>query len=174
MQNVPEFPEFACQNFRNPHGQTLYAPTTRPPNGSCLEMGTAYTTPFRGAQTAVYVYVYDFCKSPRHFVCTIPVDATFIQSYVQAVPNGQSTYKIRIMPNGDSLIATTVWSAMIYNNVKHDWDTLAVSQGFVRSDYTGWTWYEKGQCSRTLKAIQASNIAYYNSVARSGNRFKII
>jgi hypothetical protein len=46
-----------------------------------------------------------------------------------------------------------------------------VSHGFVRSDLNGWsifeTWYKKGQCSKTLKSISATQIAYYNALKDS-------
>jgi hypothetical protein len=158
--------EFDLEFPSGGHGaQTLYAPTTRPPNGSCLEVGTAYTTPAAFVQTVVYVYVYDFCKSP---VRTLLVNDEFMHNYVKGLDNGAVAYKIRITPDGNSLAATTTWSAMIYNDVNNEWDTVATSRG-VRSDSAGWsifeTWYGKGQCSKTLKLIKAVDIAYYNALS---------
>jgi hypothetical protein len=150
--------------------QTLFAPTTRPPNGSCLEMGTAYTKVI-GRPTSVHVYVYDFCKSPKRFIYAAIVDDNFLRMYAGESLNGIHAYKIRIKPDGQSLTNQTKWSAMIYDYTKRDWVTIGVSQGFVTSDRNGWsifeTWYKKGQCSRTLKKIEVVNIAYYNAITDS-------
>src|SRR5258708_33029962 len=45
------------------HDQTLFAATTRPPNGSCIEVGTAYTTSVTTHKTAAALYAFDFCLS---------------------------------------------------------------------------------------------------------------
>lgn len=148
--------------------QRLYAPTTRPPNGGCLEVGTAYTTIAGQANTSVHVYVYDFCSSPRRFTRTIVVDDTFLHQYAREQAPGVLAYKIRIMPDSGSISSRTKWSAMIYNYTDQNWTTLSTSRGFVRSDLNGWsifeTWYKKGQCSKTLKSISATEIAYYNAL----------
>jgi hypothetical protein len=145
--------------------QTLYAPTTRPPNGACLEVGTAYTT-LPGRTTTVYVYVFDFCSSPKRFVKQIAVDDKFMDTYAGESINGVRAYKIRIVPDTKSLTSQTKWSAKIYDYVKQQWFLLGVGQGYVASDYNGWsifeTWYKKGQCSKTLKSLGALHIAYYD------------
>jgi hypothetical protein len=149
--------------------QILYAPTTRPPNGSCLEMGTAYTT-LAGQPTSVYVYVYDSCKAPTQFIYAAPVNEKFIQLYGGETVDGMTGYKLRIMPSSTSLSTQTEWSAQLFNFAKHEWETIAVSQGFV-TDLSGWsifeTWYQKGQCSKTLKSIKAVDISYYDALANS-------
>lgn len=149
------------------HGaQTLYAPTTRPPNGSCLEVGTAYTT-VRGQRTAVRLYVYDFCSSPARFIKALAVNNQFVQAYARESIDGVSFYRIRIQPSDRALDAHTIWQAKIYNYKTGDWYTIASARGYVRNDYAGWsifeTWYQKGQCSKTLKSIRALRIAYYNA-----------
>jgi len=148
--------------------QTLFAPTTRPPNGSCLEMGTAYTRVI-GQPTSVLVYVYDFCESPRQFVFTIPVDDDFMRKYGGASINGVPAYKVRIYSKDQSLSRQTNWYAEILDTNTNHWLTVAIAKGFVRGDYAGWsifeTWYKKGQCSRTLKTITAANIAYRNAIS---------
>jgi hypothetical protein len=147
--------------------QTLFAPTSRPPNGSCLEMGTAYTT-LSGHPTSVHIYVYDFCKTPRRFVYAAIVDDAFIQTYTREVVPGNASYQIRIWPGEHSVGGQTKWYAQIFNYSKKEWATLAFSTGVVQSDRTGWsifeTWYKEGQCSRTLKSIQATDISYYDAL----------
>jgi hypothetical protein len=145
--------------------QILYAPTTRPPNGSCLEMGTAYTA-IAGQPTAVNVYAYDFCSYPTQFVYVAPVDDNFIRLYAGETVDGIAAYKIRIIPNETSLSKQTEWSGQLFNYVKQVWETKAVAHGFV-TDLSGWsifeTLYQKGQCSTTLKPMKAVSIAYYDS-----------
>jgi hypothetical protein len=146
--------------------QVLFAPTTRPPNGSCLEMGTAYTTV--GAHpTIIYVYVYDFCKSPRKFVYKTAVDDVFLKTYGSRSVDGVWSYKIRIWPADQPKGAQTKWLAQLYNYTQNEWTTVANATGTVPKDHKGWsifeTWYKQGQCSRTLRTIQAIDISYYNT-----------
>jgi hypothetical protein len=147
------------------HAQTLFAPTTRPPNGACLEMGTAYTA-VPGQATTVYLYVFDFCTSPRAFVYTKPVDATFMTYYAGASIAGKPAYTIAIFTQDRSLNAQTKWYAQIFNYKNKMWDTLYTDQGYVSSDYRGWsifeTWYGAGQCSKSLPVLTAASLSYYN------------
>lgn len=148
--------------------QTLYAPTTRPPNGACLEVGTGYTT-LPGQHTVVHVYVYNFCQSPRRFVRVMAVDDKFMNTYAREPVQGAApAYKIMIKPDGNVISSRTKWTAMIYNYLEKRWCVIGSAQGYVASDRNGWsifeTWYKKGQCSQTLKILGASNIAYYNGI----------
>jgi hypothetical protein len=149
--------------------QTLYAPTTRPPNGSCLEMGTAYTA-IAGQPTLVQVYAYDFCRNPTSFVFHTPVDNSFLLRYARDKVDGNAVYKIRIIANETAVSAQTEWDGQLFNYDTQDWETKAVAKGFV-TDRSGWsifeTLYQKGQCSKTLKSIKALNIAYYDSANAS-------
>jgi hypothetical protein len=150
--------------------QVLYAPTTRPPNGSCLEVGTAYTT-VSGKPTLVHVYVYDFCKSPRRFIYSIAVDDAFVKTYTKTSDGGALSYKIRIWPGNKPSNGRTTWFAQLFNYGKNEWTTLASSMGMAQSDRTGWsifeTWYKAGQCSKSLQSLQAIDISYFDTNSSS-------
>jgi hypothetical protein len=150
--------------------QVLFAPTTRPPNGSCLEIGTAYTG-LPGQTSTAFVYVYDFCTSPRAFVSTMPVNADFMKKYAGATVAGRSAYKVSIFTQDKSLNDSTKWLARIFNYKRGTWETIFAEHGYVRADYRGWsifeTWYAAGQCSKSLPVLAAANISYLNAI--SGN-----
>jgi hypothetical protein len=151
--------------------QTLYSPTTRPPNGSCLEMGTNYTTQVGAATTSASVYVFDFCRSPMNFVVTIPVDSNFMakytKTYADAPINGQSAYSISIFTPDTTVSNQMRWYAEIWNNQLNDWEVLYTTQGIYSGDIRGWsifeTWYRAGQCSPSLPLMTAVQLRYYNA-----------
>jgi hypothetical protein len=157
--------------------QTLFAATTRPPNGSCLEVGTSYTTEVGAATTTAAVYVFDFCK-PNHpdwGLAPFPtggqvpmyVDASFMATYAGGKIHDVPAYTVHIFTKDLPLSADSVWYAQLYNYKTKNWDTLYQSKGLYDLDPRGWsifeTWFQQGQCSESLPAFGAEQLAYYNS-----------
>ena len=174
--------------------QTLFAPTTRPPNGSCLEVGTAYTTEI-GKKTSTNIYVYNFCTSEATtvvkcplqlgqeispstvtndhvgaFVVSCPVNATFMKRYAGGSVSGIPAYQVEIYTLDTDLTGVVTWNADILNFETNKWETLFTAQGYYDSDVRGWsifeTWYHQGQCSRSIPVMSAARILYYNAQTR--------
>jgi hypothetical protein len=141
--------------------QTLFAPTTRPPNGSCLEMGTSYMTT-QGQPTIVSVYVFDFCGGLQ-FGKKLKVDTKFITNYTVVNSDGHREYTLGIATNATNVGQSANWNGSLYNYATKAWD-LIYSRTGIYNDLRGWTifetWYKKGQCSKSLPVIRASNLAY--------------
>jgi hypothetical protein len=162
--------------------QTLFAATTRPPNGSCLEVGTSYTTETDTTGTATNptkaaLYVFDFCK-PNHpdwGLAPFPVggkppmyvNADFVKTYAGGTIQNVPAYTVMIFTKDLPLSSESVWYAQLYNYTTKDWDTLYQSKGLFDLDPRGWsifeTWFQQGQCSESLPVLGADQLAYYNS-----------
>jgi hypothetical protein len=143
--------------------QTLYAPTTRAPNGSCLEVGTAYQS-YPGESTHVSVYAYDFCKN--HFGIQKTVDESFLEKYSSTSNDGSMFYILSIATNAPSPGISANWDASLFNFKTKKWDKLYSTTG-LSNDSRGWslfeTWYQKGQCSKSLPIFRSWNIQFKNS-----------
>jgi hypothetical protein len=150
--------------------QTLYAATTRAPNGSCLEMGTAYETEI-GQPTTISVYVFDFCKSPPVFAVRKPVDAQFIATYGGGMLQGVPAYSLAIFTADATVSSTSTWTAQLYNYQSKQFDTIYTSVGSYPYDPRGWsifeTWYQEGQCSESLPVLGATGLSYFNPSTKS-------
>lgn len=149
--------------------QTLYAPTTRPANGGCLEVGTSYTTDVGDTVTHVRLYVFDFCKSPKPDFTdvSITVDSDFLSTYAGATIQGAPAYPVAIYTNDTDLSSNSQWYAALYNYKTQQWEVKYSSQGSYSYDPRGWsifeTWYQEGQCSESLPILGADTLLYYNS-----------
>jgi len=157
--------------------QTLFAATTRPPNGSCLEVGTSYTTDLGATTTKAAIYVYDFCKSnhsdwgiapfPVNGKEPIYVDSNFMKTYAGAKIQSTPAYSLMIFTKDYPLSSDSTWYAQIFNYQTKQWDTLYKSTGLFDLDPRGWsifeTWFQQGQCSESLPFLGAEQLAYYNS-----------
>jgi hypothetical protein len=158
--------------------QTLFAATTRPPNGACLEVGTAYTTDITKKETSVAVYVFDFCKPgkpnwgiPPFSVGGNPplyaVDDTFMATYGRASIQGTPAYKLMILTKDDKPSSNSVWLAQLFNYKTNQWETMYQSTGLYEADIRGWsifeTWYQAGQCSENLPTLAADQLKFLNS-----------
>jgi hypothetical protein len=145
--------------------QTLYAATTRPPNGSCLEMGTAYETPI-SQPTTTSVYVFDFCKSPPIFAVRKAVDAQFMSTYAGGLAQGKPAYNLAIFTSDSKISASSTWTAELYNYQTKKFDIIYTSDGVYTYDPRGWsifeTWFQEGQCSESLPPLGAAGLAYLN------------
>jgi len=145
----------------------LYAPTSRPPNGSCLEVGTAYQTDFQ-SPTAVFLYVFDFCGITRRFLRWIKIEDLEKASYLKQGPNSSYMYYFSISPDMVPVSGTTKWTAELFNFAHRSLDRLAQSQG-VSSDGRGWsifeTYYEQGQCPRSLPRIYSEGIEVMDEIS---------
>jgi hypothetical protein len=152
--------------------QTLFAPTTRPANGGCLEVGTAYTTEV-AATSRVRVYVFDFCKSPKpEFTnVSITVDSDFMNTYAGAMIQGVPAYPVAIYTSDTELSSSTEWNAALYNYKSQQWEIKYSSRGIYADDSRGWsifeTWYQAGQCSESLPVLGADALMYYNSLTHA-------
>ena len=146
--------------------QTLYAPTTRRPNGSCLELGTAYVTN-PNEDTRVSVYAYDFCKpNLSGFGRQVPVDQGFLNNYSSSTTDSKKYYVVSIATNAPSPGIKANWNSSLYNFATKQWDVFYSSTG-LSDDARGWsifeTWYQKGQCSKSLPSLRSWNIQFKNS-----------
>lgn len=156
--------------------QTLFAATTRPPNGACLELGTAYTTDLATKKTTAALYVYDFCKpnKPDWGIAPFPVDGQaqikiddqFLQTYAGAAVEKARAYSMMIFTKDVPPSKDSLWLAQLYNYDTKTWDTVYQSKGVYIYDPRGWsifeTWYQKGQCSESLPLLGANKLAYFN------------
>ncbi|MBB5344463.1 hypothetical protein HDF10_002442 [Edaphobacter lichenicola] len=163
--------------------QVLYAATTRPPNGSCLEVGTAYITQPSADPNAVKttpaLYVYDFCApGGGNFVRgPIPgpsatdgilIDQSFVGKYAQAKVQNLPAYEIEIFTKDYPITANSTWYATIFNHQTGKWETLFSDRGMA-DDNRGWsifeTYYQSGQCSEGLPILGADQISLLNALS---------
>ena len=165
------------------HSQTLFAPTTRPANGACLEVGTAYTTDIVTKATKAALYVFNFCNSagpdwliapdPNTGRPQYPIDDNFVATYTFQNAAGNHEYTISIFCEDTILTASSVWKAQLYNYQAKKWDDIASATGRFLGDPRGWsifeTWYQKGQCSESLHPLGADDLRYFNSTTASWN-----
>lgn len=145
------------------HPQTLFAPTTRAPNGGCLEMGTAYVTN-PGEPTHTSVYAYDFCNGKK-FGRQIAIDKNFLKKYSASNSAGQKYYIASIVTNAPTVGVKANWNGAFFNFLTGSWDIFFSSTG-LSDDQRGWsifeTWFQKGQCSKSLPALRAWNVQFKN------------
>jgi hypothetical protein len=154
--------------------QILYAATSRPPNGSCLEVGTAYITEPNATLTNAVMYVYNFC-TPNGGDFVIPptvadgkvIDSQFLSTYAKTTAMGPPAYELEIFTKDSPPTSSSTWSAQIYNQVTSKWDNLYTAQG-VADDNRGWsifeTYYQAGMCSESLPILGADQISLLNAV----------
>ena len=146
-------------------GQTqfLYAPTTKGPNGDCLEFGTAYTD--SGSGTSANFYVFDFCAggSPG-FKVSIPIDASFMSTYTRKW-NGLTVY------NGETIQGPGTWYALLYNYAHKRWDRVYTTSGAGGNN--AWSIFEfyfsPGPCPM-LPKFSAQDIRFYDPTQGTWNR----
>jgi hypothetical protein len=147
----------------------LYAPTMHPPNGSCLEAGTAYYNggSYTDNQTHMYIYAYDFCGGPSREIHPDTVPGWF-DTYVRRSPDGFPEYTVQIC----NCIAPTIWSQRYYNYRTHRFDTFYKTSGtYTGFGDGGWTQFETkynvpvgtlAPCSPNLPSIEESNVRFYS------------
>jgi hypothetical protein len=149
--------------------QILYAATSRPPNGSCLEVGTAYVTEPHATVTNTVLYVYNFCKAgggdfeiPPTLQKGRIVDLSFMDKYVAVKALDLPAYELRIFTRDYPLTDSSTWYAQIHNQKTNDWETLFQAKG-IADDLRGWsifeTYYQPGLCSEALPLIGADQIS---------------
>jgi hypothetical protein len=132
--------------------QYLYAPTTKGPNGDCLEFGTAYTS--SGGGTSADFYVFDFCTGG--FELSVPIDATFMSAYTRA-RNGFTVY------NAETIQAGSAWYALLYNYARRRWERVYATTGTAGNN--AWSLFEfyfnPGPCPQ-LPTFAAQNIRFFD------------
>jgi hypothetical protein len=163
--------------------QILYAATSRPPNGSCLEVGTAYTTDIISKRTKVSVYVYDFCKAGggNWAIPPIPVDGMsppievdqdFMNRYAGAKTKNihARAYAVVIFTPDTNITATSKWYAQIFNYSTKQWETKYSTQGSFLDDQRGWsifeTYFQTGLCSESLPDLGADELSLFNAATQ--------
>lgn len=163
------------------HSQTLFAPTTRPPNGGCLEVGTAYTTEVGSKVTSAALYVFDFCSAsqPNWGISPIPpsgspqfpIDDAFLNTYTFQSKLGIREYTVIIYTEDKTISSTSLWFAKLRNYATGSWDELYRSTGQRIADPRGWsifeTWYQKGLCDESIPTLGADSIRYLNSTTNN-------
>jgi hypothetical protein len=165
--------------------QILYAPTTRPPNGACLEVGTAYTTDITTKQTVATVYVFDFCKPgggdfaiPPIAVAGRPepilIDTNFMTTYAGAVTHDSPAYAVAIFTTDSTVSSTSNWYAQLFNYTTKQWETKYSTQGSFPEDPRGWsifeTYFQAGLCSESLPPLGADELSFFNSATQAWER----
>lgn len=153
--------------------QILYAPTSRPPNGSCLEVGTAYRTRLGGSTTSS-MYVYDFCSTPPNCpsgFCEWALDESFVENYTEKSENALRTYVFRIWTSAALISSKTVWSADLWNFREKAWVTFHSSKGWKGDDLRAWsifeTYFQPGQCSKFSPKFVATNLGFYDLTSKT-------
>jgi hypothetical protein len=158
--------------------QILYAPTTRPPNGGCLEVGTAYVTDISTKETSTTVYVYDFCKSGGGDFAIPPiavdgqphpilVDSGFMTTYAGGIAHNIPAYAVAILTPDSGISSTSTWYAQLFNYTTQQWETKYSTQGAFPEDPRGWsifeTYFQAGLCSESLPPLGADELSFFNS-----------
>jgi hypothetical protein len=149
--------------------QYLYAPTARPPNGACLEVGTAYKRE-AGKPTQVFLYAFDFCSDEHQFVRWLPFGDEEAKTLTRTSDVGGLMYLFEIHSNTPVLGGGTVWTANLFDFKANVWKHLAQSTG-ISSDLRGWsifeTYYQAGQCSKSLPLLFSRNIQLFDGARLS-------
>lgn len=152
--------------------QTLFAPTTRGTNGACIEVGTAYTASPGSTSTNVEVYAFDFCMTGGpNWGKRVAVTQDFIDTYAGATAHGQRAYALAVYTNDTTITGSSPWRAELYNFKTQQWEEFYTSRGsFAAYDPRGWsifeTWYQPGQCSKSLPVLGVEGLAYYQPVSK--------
>lgn len=119
----------------------LYAPTTLPPAGSCIEGVVRHERTIFVPTTIHYLGWYDWCTTSNQWHLA-PMDASFQSKYVRTY-NGKPTLAISIV-SPVSGPATDCWYANLYNYNVGGWEGVFQSCGTSMSGWgnTGWTMWE--------------------------------
>ena len=164
--------------------QILYAATTRPPNGACIEVGAAYTTDVNTKTTTAGLYVFDFCKPgggdfaippmPVDGKQPIQIDQNFMETYAGAMTQSIPAYTVAIFTPDSTISDRSKWYAQLYNYKAQQWDTIYSTQGFFWYDTRGWsifeTYFQAGLCSESLPPLGADELSFFNSNTRTWER----
>jgi hypothetical protein len=152
-------------NMTFPAGQSgqelLYSPTTKMPDGGCLENGTYYLS-VDPAQTFAGFYIFDFCGTGG-FAYFHDIDAAFHRAYVRNL-NDVPSYVVQELADRRVLTANTVWTTYLYNFASSRWDAVFREAGRT-GGLAGWSIFESyylpGQCP-SLPTMQARQIQLYD------------
>lgn len=114
-------------------GETLYAPTMKPPNYPCIELVTAYSWQSPLPQ----IWAWDWCADRPAPGRKLDVDDTFVKTYTTTV-NGHPAYQARLLrADGNS------WTAALWNYTTSTWDDFFTSSGQGHSkNPEGWSFFE--------------------------------
>jgi hypothetical protein len=135
---------------------TLYAPTMKGSDGSCLENGTDYWRYMTDGVASTF-RIYDFCTTGAGFVLSKDINATFVAAYLRYFPGAnvpQYTTEIKLMPDGK-------WHSLLYNYTLGAYEDLySVAGGNYYNGGMGWsifeTHYAVGPCSTPPLSVSSS------------------
>lgn len=113
-------------------GDFLYAPTAKAPDGSCIEVTTAYDS------DGPMLWAWDWCGSVSA-AKVLDIDSSFLSTYTTTV-NGRPAYTMdEVLTNG----STNTWTVYLYNHLTGGWDTFYTSSGSDKSGLNfGWDIFE--------------------------------
>jgi hypothetical protein len=118
----------------------------------------------------VEVYAYDFCMAGGpNWGKRVAVTQQFLDTYAGATAHGQRAYALAIYTSDNTTTETSTWRAELYNFNKQQWEEFYTSRAtpnaFALFDRRGWsifeTWYQPGQCSKSLPVLGVEGLAYY-------------
>lgn len=154
-------------------GVWVYAPTTMPAGGSCIEITQVYQRLAGGATTGKYFGVYDWCESGPigQFDVYQPETSTFTNRYVRTY-QGRSTFAVTIVTPNTGNTYGQCWYAHIYDYLLGGWEQRLQRCGTPThgAGDTGWTMWESwglmnnGRCV-TLPSIRALDISIADPVS---------
>jgi hypothetical protein len=115
-------------------GDFIYAPTMKPPGGSCIEVVTAYT------HDGGAVWAWDWCAATPGPAAELKIDRSFLDTYTINM-DGHIAYTVEVIRTDT---ATNTWTAMLYNYRTQSWQTLFTSSGTDKSGRgsLGWDIFE--------------------------------
>ena len=148
-------------------GVWLYAPTTLPTGGACIEVSQVYQRLAGEIATGKYFGLWDWCESGPNgkFAVFEPEDSLFHERYVRSY-QGRDTYAVSIVTPNTGHTYGQCWYASIYDYDAGGWVGRLVSCGipFHGDAVNGWTmwdsWYvaDNGRCP-TLPSIRALDVS---------------
>jgi hypothetical protein len=139
-------------------GDVVYAPTSLPSGGACMEMTTAYTS------GGPVLWAWDWCGGNAGVGKLVNIDAGFLTTYTTTV-NGQAAYSTDIHQTNPT---SNTWSSYLYNYQTHAWDVFYTSSGTYDLGDKGFGW-DMFEIYSTRNP--ATNAAWYCS-SMAGERFE--
>lgn len=113
-------------------GDFVYAPTMKPPSGSCIEVVTA------DSSGGPELWAWDWCNGVT-VGKSVAIDSSFVGTYTTTV-DGLPTYSLDEVRTSTS---PNTWTAYLYNYTTGAWDTFYTSSGSDQSGLDfGWDMFE--------------------------------
>ena len=151
-------------------GVWVYAPTSLPPGGSCIEATQVYRRRYRGATTGKLFGLWDWCQSGAdgEFDVLEAQTTSWTQRYVRTY-QGMPTYAIVIVTPNTGNTWGQCWYANLYDYILGGWVQKLAKCGIPghNGQRAGWSMWESwylfppytGGCPK-LPGIRALDIAF--------------